>query len=137
MNKKDVIGIIKTLDLPAEDFVVVGGAALTIRGIRSTDDIDLVVGVGLFEQLRRSGWTFKTRPNGQPGLRNGCVEAYLDVNTPEFGKSTEWLIEHSEIVEGIRFVDLDTLIRWKRGYGRDKDIRDVSLLERYQVGKDE
>jgi len=129
VDGKKVVAIVRALGLPPEQYVVVGGAALAARDLRNTDDIDLVVTRGLFAQLADSGWTGKSRPNGKPGLRKGCVEAYLDVNTDGFERSTDWLIQHAEVVQGIPLVDLHTLCAWKRTYGREKDLKDVHLLE--------
>ena len=109
---------------------------MTARGLRDTDDIDLVVTPALFAHLSNAGWSSKIRPNGKPGLRKGCVEAYLDVNTPGFERSTPWLIENAERLDGIPFVDLNTLAEWKRTYGRPKDARDVAILEAQELGSE-
>jgi hypothetical protein len=130
MNSQQVIIEMEALALPTDQYVVVGGAALAIRGLRSTEDIDLVATPPLFERLKSQGWAQKTRPNGQLGLKRGCVEVYLEVNTESFARDINWLIAHSELVEGIPLADLDTLLGWKRTYGRQKDARDVELLEK-------
>jgi hypothetical protein len=130
MDSEKVIAEIQALALPIDEYVVVGGAALTIRGLRSTQDIDLVVVPALFERLKSEGWPLKARPNGTFGLKRGCVEVYLEVNTDAYSKNIDWLIAHSETVKGFPLVDLRTLLGWKRTYGREKDARDVELLEK-------
>ena len=130
MDSQQVLAELRALDLPVDQYVVVGGAALSIRGLRSTEDIDLVVVPILFDKLKSAGWRQKTRPNGAPGLKRGCVEIYLDVNTESFGRGIDWLLAHAEIMEGVPLVDLETLMGWKKTYGREKDTRDVELLER-------
>ena len=129
MDRQEVIAKIISLRLPETKYVVVGGAALSIRGLRDTDDIDLVVTPELFESLSQSGWSNKIRPNGKPGLRHDRFEAYLDVNAEEFARSTSWLIENADMIHGIPCVDLEPLLSWKRAYGRDKDLLDVKMLE--------
>lgn len=128
MNRKDILSELRALDLPFEEYVVVGGAALAVREIRDTDDIDLVVTPSLFDQLNRAGWVLKVRPNGKPGLHRGRVEAYLDVNCGDCERSTSWLLSNSETLEGVRFVDLETLAAFKASYGREKDRRDLDLI---------
>ena len=130
MDTKQVIREIKALSLPNDQYVTVGGAALAVRGYRHTDDIDLVVTQPLFERLKSEGWEQKSRPNGRLGLKRGSVEVYLEVNAPAYARDTEWLIAHSERVEGIPLADLNTLLGWKMAYGRDKDASDVELLEK-------
>jgi uncharacterized protein len=134
MDRQEVLAMIAALQLPEGKYVVVGGAAMAARGLRDTNDIDLVVTPELFGQLARSGWSAKQRPIGKPGLYFGTVEAYLDVNTPTFARDTDWLIEHAEHVKGTRLVDLDTLVGCKRTYGREKDLRDVAILEANRGG---
>ena len=51
VTSDDVITELSRLGLPPGHYVVVGGAALAVRGIRETDDIDLVVTTELFELL--------------------------------------------------------------------------------------
>lgn len=134
MDRQEVIAEILALELPAHAYVVVGGAAMTIRGLRETSDIDLVVTPDLFDRLAAVGWTRKPRPNGQPGLRRGRVEVYLDVGTPSCAPGVEWLLAHADLDAGIPLVDLDTLLAWKRAYGREKDARDVELLQSLRIG---
>ena len=130
MDTNQVIFEIKALSLPIDQYVTVGGAALAVRAFRHTDDIDLVVTPPLFERLKSEGWVQKSRHNGRLGLKRGRVEVYLEVNAQRFARDTDWLIAHSELVEGIPLADLNTLLGWKRAYGRDKDASDVELLEK-------
>ena len=134
MNRQEVIAKIRALELPTQQYVVVVGASMAVRGLRDTADIDLVVTPELFERLAALGWVRKLRPNGLSGLRFECVEAYLEVNTPSCAPDMAWLVAHAEIQHGIPLVDLDTLLSWKRGYGRDKDAYDIELLESIKTG---
>ena len=130
MNRHDVTQELRALSLPADEYVVVGGGVLAIHGIRETEDIDLVVSERLFTDLQTRGWRAKTRPNGKPGLKHGLVEAYLDVNCESFERSTSWLLEHAQVLDGIPTIDLETLARFKAGYGRPKDLLDLTLLRK-------
>ena len=134
MDRQEVIAKIHALELPSSEYVVVGGASMTIRGLRDTTDTDLVVTPELFDHLESLGWQKKPRPNGQPGLRHGVVEVYLEVSTPSCAPDICSLIARADIREGIPLVEVDTLLAWKRSYGRDKDARDVELLQLLKGG---
>ena len=134
MTSDDVITELSGLGLPPGQYVVVGGAALAVRGIRETDDIDLVVTTELFERLAGSGWAQQMRPNGKPGLHKGSVEAYLDVDGQDFKRSFLWLLSHAEILRGFAFVDLETLAGFKSSYGREKDLQDLDLIAAHRSG---
>jgi hypothetical protein len=131
MNRDQVLAELHALKLTFGQYVVVGGAALAIRDIRDTEDIDLVVTPQLFDELAARGWQPKVRPSGKPGLKFARAEAYLDVNCQAFERSTSWLLEHAERVHDTPLVDLPTLARFKAGYGRDKDVRDLRLISEH------
>ena len=128
MNHHDVVRELRALLLPEDQYVVVGGGVLAIHGIRDTQDIDLVVSEDLFADLQARGWRSKARPNGKPGLKHGVIEAYLDVNCESFERSTSWLLQNAKILDGIPTIDLQTLAGFKAGYGRAKDLLDLTLL---------
>ncbi len=47
----------------------------------------------------------------------------------------EWdvsdIIAKAEIIDGLPFVTLDTVVKWKKLKGREKDIRDIELIEEF------
>ncbi len=130
MNRTQFIAELGSLELPASEFVVVGGGVLVVHGIRDTEDIDIVVTPRLFAELATRGWQPKATPDGKPGLRLGRAEAYLDVNCSAFQRSTQWLLDHAQVVDGVPLIDLRTLALFKAGYGREKDVRDLALIQR-------
>jgi len=135
MNRFDVTRELLALALPADEYVLVGGGVLAMHGIRETEDIDLVVTERLIVALQTQGWRAKTRPNGKAGLKQGIVEAYLDVNCNSFERSTSWLLENVQIINGIPSIALETLAGFKAGYGRPKDFADLALLREHMVLK--
>lgn len=132
MNKEELLNEIQKLEFPNTDFIIVGGSALAIRNLRDTFDLDIVVTVGLFEKLKTDNkWTYKIRPNGKPKLYKDFVEVYLDVNTENFQITTSQLFEHADVFHHIQFIDLQTLMHFKRSYGREKDFHDIELIQSY------
>src|SRR5687768_15812064 len=57
---------VKALNLPADQYVVVGGA-MEAHGIRNALDIDLVVTPQLFERLLAEGWEHNPSKPGDIG----------------------------------------------------------------------
>jgi hypothetical protein len=43
------------------------------------------------------------------------------------------LIRNAEIIDGVPFIKLDELIKFKKALGRDKDKKDVELIEQYLI----
>lgn len=40
-------------------------------------------------------------------------------------------IENPLIIEGVSFVSLEEFVKWKKDLERDKDLKDVKLIEEY------
>jgi hypothetical protein len=41
------------------------------------------------------------------------------------------LVDTADIIEDIRFVKLEHVLNWKRMMGREKDLKDIGLIETY------
>ena len=39
------------------------------------------------------------------------------------------LIDEADIIDSVKFVRLEPVLRWKMCVGREKDLRDVELIE--------
>jgi len=122
---------IKKLDFSNDKYVVVGGAAMVARNIKETGDIDIVVTPDLFEYCKQNGWKEHLKPNGEPGLKQGIMEVYLDVNCGNFNPSFEELRNRVEIIEDIPFCSLEDVMKFKIEYNREKDIKDIELIKDY------
>lgn len=53
MNKEELIKLVKSLNLPKEEYYILGGGSLVMFGIKDTTaDLDLCVSEELFEKLK-------------------------------------------------------------------------------------
>ena len=76
---------------------------MVIRGMRETNDIDIVVSAQLFEKCKNEGWEQIpwTYPDkiGQKYLRRNDIELFLDVNCGTFNPTLEELITRTDTIE--------------------------------------
>lgn len=120
---------VKSLNLPHDQYVVVGGGVLAAHGIRETQDVDIVATPELFEEIKRQeGWREGRKPNGGPALYMDIFEVYLDVNCDSYQPTTQELIKRANVINEIPFISLDDLLLFKKGYGRLKDQPDIKLI---------
>lgn len=130
----DIFSTIKNLHLPANKYLVIGGAALAGRGIKETKDVDLLLSKDLLNEFRNSNsWLYHPRiiPTEEAGLVNsdGTVELYPTVggiNLPY-----EEIKAREEVIDGIPFANLMDILKIKQFYKRDKDLKDIVLIEEY------
>ena len=54
MNRKEILNILKKLNFPQNEFVVLSGASLVVQQVKSkTNDIDIGVSEALFKKLKK------------------------------------------------------------------------------------
>jgi hypothetical protein len=130
----NIIKEVKKLNISRNDCIVVGGGILNQLGIRETSDVDLIVKPEIYESFRSlSGWVEKTWPKGAPTLLNGIYELGTDWGDDKHIYGFEEIDRQSIEIDGVKFVSLELLKKWKLAKGRDKDLRDVKLIDDYLV----
>lgn len=130
----------RQLNLPLGEYVIVGGA-MEAHGIRKANDIDVVVTPALFNKLIERGWKVcecdKCEEMRQAGTKKRILKSEgVDILSEyswydKYYADTETLIRGAEIIDGIPFVQLDELMKWKKAANREKDKKDLILIEQF------
>lgn len=134
MNFQTQFENLKKLNLPNDQFVVVSSGALSVRGIRDSEDIDVIVTESLWNEMIKK---HKVGINSF-GIENLELENDIEILNPVqsiFGNSKivprNEIFEKADIFGGVKFINLDHLKKIKKGLGRDKDLRDIALIDNY------
>ena len=123
---------IKFLNLPLGKYTVFGSGPMAARGLKEANDIDILVTLDLWNTLSKTMKQEKSKLSNTPFL------VYNKDNTITFWKDMypgKWdidkLIKTSDIIDGVPFVKLTEVYRWKKMMNRDKDKNDMLLIEKY------
>lgn len=135
MNFDQFLGELAKLNLPIDQYVVVSSGSLAVRGIRDARDLDVIVADKLWHQLSQQ----------YPVIQEGDIQK-IDVGTKDIEilgagsafqdssiASVDELIDTADVIGGIRFINLQLLKRFKQKMGRDKDLKDIELIDQYLV----
>lgn len=126
---------VERLQLPVGQYVVFGSGPLEAHGIRETRDTDILVTQELFEKLAvdKSKFELKLWKNGDRYLygEEGDYEITDTWNYPPYSVEPEDLIARAELIKDLPFAPLLDVLAWKKAFGREKDQRDVILIENY------
>ncbi len=135
--RKNTLAFLKKLDkynLPTDQYVIVGSAPLSIRGIRMMSDIDMGVTNKLWQKLTQ---THKIIEEG--GVRKIRLAEDIEVfNDESFGDPIKGAptiteqVQEAEVIDGYPFQSLDHMIWFKSNSGREKDLKDVTLIKKWQ-----
>ncbi|HSX33172.1 MAG TPA: hypothetical protein VLF91_02435 [Candidatus Saccharimonadales bacterium] len=154
--RANVLAPIRALEIPKDELVVVGGAALQAHGIRLARDIDVVVTPERLEQLleetdrlprrkrelghlgaqlvmRRPDIGRVLADNGEYGITKGDI-TWMPAPNDKYYRAT-FAELHDEAVDmgGVLVSPLSRILAWKQALlgkpFRDKDRTDVRLIE--------
>ena len=128
---KDIFQRIAELNLPLGQYVVIGGGILEVLGIRDTKDLDIVVTQELFEKLRQSKNYNEEMRWGKVFLIGDGIEIGVRLEWEHYHCTTEEAIKTATVIRGIPFLNLEETIKFKKAMGREKDFKDIVLIEDY------
>ena len=131
---------VKALNLPLDQIIVIGSGILDQLGIRPASDIDLAASPDLMKKFsEESGdWIKKfddnqrfyfVKDDGSAEVWDGWV---FDGQVVSYGE----LLSQSVEYDGVRFVDLKFLRKWKSWRGREKDVQDVKLIDEWRANNE-
>lgn len=131
-----IIEEVKALNLPEGEYVVVGSGALSVRGIREHDDIDLQVSDELYEKLKADGWEEREKTEGHFHLYKGNVEVARNfLHIEKCDLDPRQVIDEADVIEGIPFMRLEHLVQLKKVMSREKDLKDIELIKNWKERK--
>ena len=122
MDRQGVIDRFRSLGFSADECWVQTGAAMVMYGLRElTHDIDMGVTTALARRIEASGAPYTVFPDGHKKFDIGDdVEA-----------SENWQGGTVTVIDGVPVVSPEDIIRCKRALGREKDMRDIAIIEEW------
>ena len=131
---------VKALNLPLDQIIVIGSGILDQLGIRPASDIDLAASSDLMKKLsEESGdWIKKFDDNQRFYFvkDDGSAEVWDGWDFDGQAVSDDDLLDYAVEYDGVRFVDLKFLRKWKSWRGREKDVQDVKLIDEWRANNE-
>lgn len=119
---------LEKLKLPKKQYAIFGGGPLAIRGLRETNDLDIMVYDELYNEISE-----KHKNNGEDKIKIDFEEGEIEIYPARNAllDNPEEVIDRAEEINGFKFISLKDSIEWKKKKGREKDLKDVELIEQY------
>lgn len=127
----NIIQKVKELNFPQGKYVVIGSGILDVLGMRTAHDIDISVLPELYEQLLTSKTWEEEDRYGKIFLKKDNIEINPKLSWSGYSTSTQEAIKSATIVDGVPFMNLRELRKFKQALGREKDFADIALIEAY------
>ncbi|EKE06910.1 MAG: hypothetical protein ACD_18C00239G0001 [uncultured bacterium] len=126
MEFKKLLEELRKLNLPVDSYVIFGSGSMSVRGIRESSDLDIIVSDKVWQDFIKK---YSTKNNNKSIIQIGNIEICKDL-LPWLDNSEE-LIERSEIIDGFSFLTLEDTLKLKEKFGREKDREDIKLIQEY------
>lgn len=123
---------IKKLNFPLGQYVVVAGSILEVLGIRESNDIDIAVTPELHSELRKTGTWEEVIKYNKIFLRREGIDIIPELNWEKYSTTVFDAIESATVIDGVPFINLDELVKFKMALGREKDFIDIDLIKKYK-----
>ncbi len=127
MNKEEIVDILNKYGFAKDEYIVLSTGALILLGIKDkANDIDLAVSKNLYDRFLKEyncECSYTSEVNGQ--VFNVYSFDVFDFGLNYFDR------ENIEIVEGIPIQSIEAVLKLKRDLGREKDLKDIKLIEEY------
>ena len=123
MNIEQLLDLLKELNLPKDEYYVLSGASLVIRGIREqAGDLDLCISRELFEQI-------KDKYNLTEDKKNECGFYHINDSLEVIVNEKENF--NMEVCEPYNLEDLNTILEFKIKRNKPKDQVDIERIQKY------
>lgn len=124
---------VRKLNLSKGEYAVFGSGPIGVRGLRDCSDMDLIVTEELFENYsKKADWKkaeLERDDRQVEMIKKGEIELYKSWGPGKWDSNK--LIKDAEIIEGLPFVKLKYVLKWKKISGREKDKQDIKLINEY------
>ena len=123
MNKKDILNIIKELNLPKEEFIVLSGASMVVQKVKpKTENIDISVSKKLFNKLIKNS-SFVKEFLGYDVYKINDYNVEFSNNYNFFDK------DNVVLIDDIYFQNINSIKKMKENFNRNKDSKDIKKID--------
>ena len=122
MNRQEILARLSAFPYDRNEYWLVTGAAMVVYGVREqAADIDLGCSTEMADLLEADGCPYQRTPDGKRWFRfSDSIEIF-----------ESWVKDSVQVIDGFQAVSLKGLMEMKRELGREKDLKDIDLIESF------
>ena len=96
---------------------------------------NIVVTKDVYLNLKKEGWKETSFTTGSTNLAKKPYEITFNLNYGKYYAFARHLIKSANMIKGVPFINLKELMKFKKEMNRDKDKKDIELIENYLRSK--
>jgi len=127
---------LREFHLPTDQYAIIGSGPLGIRNIKEIGDIDIIVTQKLWATLSKEYGITDVNGVKKIVLPSAIVEAFYEdsfYTAPEDSQAPNMAlrIKNAELIDGLPFDTIENVLYYKRKDSREKDLKDILLIEQW------
>ena len=136
MSNQDKFDALRRLNLPQDQYVIMGSGPLGIRNLRAIHDIDIFVTEFLWNRLAKEYGITENEEKRVVVLEEGLIETlhegsfYNEMPDPT-APTIATRIQEADRIDGLPFDSLQNTLYFKRKWSREKDKKDIQMIEEF------
>ena len=127
MTIAEIKNKLTSLGVSSTELIIVGSGILDLLGIRPNNDIDLLISKETFYKIAGHSHEILQRPDGSEKIEVDDIELMHDW----YGKKVSDAAIKTTVIDGIKFMSIEEVHRWKALLDRSKDQADILLIDKY------
>lgn len=122
MNKKELLDLVNTLDLPKEEYSILSGGALLLHGLREqTNDLDIDITEEGLDKLKENFAVELINESNKQYKVTDSIECFL----------VDKLDSDINFIDNYPCQSLISIYNFKKKLNREKDQKDILAIERF------
>ncbi|MGD2169520.1 MAG: hypothetical protein PVI40_04700 [Chlamydiota bacterium] len=135
-NNQEKFDALRQFNLPIDQYAITGSGPMGIRNLKIIGDIDIIVSEKLWNDLASKYGIIDQNGVKKIAFPGGIIEAFYQDSfySKQFDDKAPTCtsrIANAEIIDGLPFDTLETTLYYKKKERREKDLRDIELIEKW------
>lgn len=137
MNFPKLLQELKALNLPNDQYVIIGSGPLAVRNLREAQDLDILTSDSLWQELSQKYPVILQIPPDIEKIQIGNIEfvgkgsSYRD----DAVAAIDEIFKTADLINGHFYINLNLLRKIKQKRAKEKDLKDIELIDQYHLDK--
>ncbi len=129
----DIHKILNKYSLNINNSIIIGSGIMHVLNIKESHDIDITVGQETFDRLSKLPEFKIKNVSGLDVLTSDCLEVGTGIHLDKINHTYcfEEMFQNSIIIDNVRYITLEFLLNIKKSWLREKDKKDIEIIEKY------
>lgn len=137
MNFSKLLQKLKALNLPNDQYVIIGSGPLAVRNLREAQDLDILTSDSLWNELSQKYPVIPQKPPDIEKIQIGNIEFVGQGSTYKDSSiaTLEEILNTADFINGFPYLNLNLLKKFKLKMAREKDLKDIKLIDQFHLDK--